>query len=165
MSYTTDRTIVVVVFLFYYVYLAFLRMQINSQRDWMNVKCNPLTMWTSSFVQSNEMAKHNFGKCITELSQQTLNAEVDAAKLQQAKALSKVAGLSSVISSTNKEVQSKTQDVKNNYNALNSNVKQLQSMQNAVASNNQTLSTNLGNFTTTMNNFFGDIRSYLPKLT
>tara|TARA_Y100000389_G_scaffold150309_1_gene149859 strand:- start:954 stop:1466 length:513 start_codon:yes stop_codon:yes gene_type:complete len=58
-----NRNLVLGLFLVYYLYIRFLFSQLQRNKNWKGVKCNPLEMVIGSFFDS-ENSNYNFEKCM-----------------------------------------------------------------------------------------------------
>jgi hypothetical protein len=119
----------------------------------------------NSITSSNSEATVNFGKCVNQMSKLAVEDAVQTAYNKQAIAMTKVAGLGSMISATGNDIKQKSDNIQASYNQLTNKVNDVKNAQLSSTVVNQTVASNLSTFTTTVNNLFQNIGTFLPKLT
>ncbi len=166
-SDTTDRNIVIFMFLFFYIYLAYIRRQIDIMKDWSQYRCNPLYLFVSSFIVSNDKSISNFDNCVNSMASTTIDNSLRKANLQQMNIAQKITSMSEEISNNNNtisttlnDVNSRNTDISNNIvNILNIQDTNKQLLKEYDASNNS-----INTFTTRVNEIFNNIKQYLPNI-
>lgn len=79
MEYFSDSTnlyIVLFVFFVFYIYLKFVFSQIQRNKNWKSVKCNPLEMVISS-IFDNDNANNSFQQCMKYSATEDIQSQLD----------------------------------------------------------------------------------------
>ena len=71
-----NRNIVIFLFTIYYIYLNFISSQLQRDRNWSGVKCNPLQMVLGSIINS-EGSNNSFKRCMQYSNTQELNSQFE----------------------------------------------------------------------------------------
>ena len=75
MSDQSNRNTVIIVFFLFYIHLQFVSSRLQRDRNWEDVKCNPLEMVVETVVSGD--SSKSFQKCIEYSYNQQLNSQVD----------------------------------------------------------------------------------------
>ena len=173
MSDISDRNTVILVFIFAYIYINYIRIKINIKTDWHNLKCNPLNLWMGSFYKDATASNNDLKNCIDVMSAKSINLGLETAFKKQTSMMNDIEkketelneyantideninGTNGLISKydDNEEVLNDINDKQNSYNTIN----------NTLATNNS--SNPLYNFTSSINDIFTKINTFLPKYT
>ncbi len=166
-SDTSDRNIVIFMFLFFYIYLAYIRTQIDIMKDWKEIRCNPLYLFISSYVVSNDKSISNFEKCVNQMAATTIDNRLSKANLQQSYIAQNIASMSENIVNNNDDISTSLNEINSRNNDISNNIVNIVKIQNTNkeligeydASNNS-----INKFTNKVNEIFNNIKQYLPNI-
>ena len=165
MSDSADRNIVIGVFLFFYVYICYIRAKINIKNDWQNLKCNPTYMFATSLFESNAKSKQNFQECVLKMTNNALNDKLDQVYKQRTKDMSRVSQLSKDLSMVGNNVDTTKKYIDKSIQSTNDSLDQIKNAQTEQTKLNNNVAAGLNTFTSSFNNVFKNINSYLPTIT
>jgi len=72
MSDSTDCNIIIVISLGLIFYLFYLKGNIRIKNDWLNIKCNPITLFLSSINSDPIESIGTFSSCVNDFTSKTL---------------------------------------------------------------------------------------------
>jgi hypothetical protein len=136
-------------------------------KDWRTLRCNPLYLFISSFIVSNDKSISNFDKCVNEIASTTIDKSLSKATLQQQNIAEKISTMSEEISNSNSQtydtidkIKTRNYDISNNIiNIINQQNENIELIQSYDLSNNS-----INQFTEKVNDIFNNIKSYLPNI-
>lgn len=172
MSDQSDRNIVLFIFITAFIYMNYLRIKIDIQNDWENMKCNPMNLWTSSFFKDAKTANTNFNNCINKLSAGSIEAGLQAAYIKQQQAMNEIANQETKLNgylTTITDAVNGPGGLVDQYNINEIKLNDLKEKQITYGTINETLKTNtydnnLYKFTDNVQTIFNNIKQYLPTL-
>lgn len=160
MSDSFDRSLVLVIFTFSYIYMNFISIQINSRSGWSNVTCNPMNLFTNSWFQSQEEANKDFSRCISNLSTAITTNLFTEQKLNQTRVLTRMTGIENEYKDLTREVSNYVTDVSNITQELTSNIGTLTTSIEGSKTLSQSSSEKITVFLNTIGNIFKNIAEY-----
>ncbi len=170
MSDQEDRNIVIFVFLFAFFYLNYLRIKIDIKNDWENMRCNPMSLWTSSFFKDSKTANADFTKCVDTMSASAITAGLQSAYDKQTEAITNIANQETVLRTHIDGINEKINGQRgliSQYQINETKIDDIKDKQTTYGTINTLLTTkdetenNLYNFTTNVKNIFDNIKNYL----
>jgi hypothetical protein len=174
MSDSSDRNIVIFVFVMTFLYINYLRIKIDIKNDWENMKCNPMNLWVSSFFKDSATANIDFNKCINSISTESIDKGLQRAYDKQVEAIQQISNqegvLKSYLDSINNNING-PDGLIDQYKINEIKVDDIKEQHTTYKTINQLLaskdidSNNLYDFTTKVKNIFDNIKNYLPSIS
>jgi hypothetical protein len=170
MSDSSDRNIVLLIFVGMFIYLYILRIKTLTLNDWSNMKCNPLILWSNSFVKDPIESKNDFKNCIINMTDSTVNDSLNQAYLNIKTQTDEINTIKSSLDENLIKIDSHVTDMntkygttKNNIDNLNTNIATMNDI-NSTISTPDSSTNGLYSFANTINTIFNNINSYLPSM-
>ncbi len=162
----SNRNMVIFVFVLFYIYLIFIRETINLAKDWNDLKCNPLYLFTTSLFLDNRESINNFGNCVNNITSKVVQDKLDKSKIEQMRMANNVLALSHDINDYNNSLFTDITNIRTTNNNISSTLNNISDRQAIHMSNvsNYYNSGKLNTFTTTINTIFDNIKTYLPSM-
>ncbi len=165
----TDRNLVIGLFIFFFIYLAFVREKLNVTKDLGELKCNPLYLFMSSVILSNNESINNFQNCVNETTINTLDSELIKSRNQQLDFANKITSFTNDINNSNIIISKNISTLNTsliNLSTQISNISQVQKISNTNMSNYYNdPNSKINQFTTKINDFMSNMQSYLPSIS
>ncbi len=174
MSDSSDRNIVIFVFIVAYFYINYIRIKIDIKNDWENMRCNPMNLWTSSFIRDANTANTNFKNCINTLSSDAINKGLQDAYNKQYNALKQINNKETILQGYLGQINNQltgTGGLAEQYKLNELKIDDIKDKQTTYKTINDLLSSKdpntntLHGFTTEIKNIFTKIKEYLPSIT
>jgi hypothetical protein len=169
MSDSSDRNIVIVIFIIAFIYINYIRIKIDIASNWENMKCNPMNLLTSSYFRDPVLANNMFHNCINNLSANAIEQGLQTAYKKQADAINSISNQEAVLKGYLDVINNNVTEVQEKLDSNNLELDDIRNRQDTFNRINTELATTdpttnkLYNFTTSINNIFNNIKTILPS--
>ncbi len=160
-----DRNMVIFMFVLFYIYLATIRAKLDIMKDWKNIRCNPMYLFLSSFIVSNQKSVSNFNKCVDQMASNAISNNLTRANMTQLNIENKINNMTDNATKNNSDIYSRIDTVNDRNADISDNITDIISThrQNNTQNNNTTDAIN--NFSTKVYSVFNNLRSFLPNIS
>jgi len=164
MSDTSDRNIVIMLYIFVYLYIVYIQIKINIKHDWNNKKCNPISMITASFFQTQDESAHQFENCIKNLSRGVVAGEIKEFKdAQQDNYKEFDDNTKKKLDTIDTNITTNSRSIEKKYDTTIEKVAGLEESVTGMNNNSNSIPSTIERYTTTIKDLFKNIRNYVNK--
>ena len=165
-SDTTNRNIIILFFLFYYLYIRYRQTQLKKTRGFNKIKCNPFQMMVGGMINEEEASK-SFQYCMEYSTSEKTRMAIDDAKKKYEKNVDNIVNdISNNVSDgndkTKKQQEKLFEFVNQKTNSVNDLVTQQQKINKVIKKTSgpiKDVMINLQNITTQLKDVFANFQS------
>ncbi len=159
-----DRNMVIFMFVLFYIYLATIRAKLDIMKDWKNIRCNPMYLFLSSFIVSNQKSVSNFNKCVDQMASNAISNNLTRANMTQLNIENKINNMSDKAISDNSNIQTRIDTVNTRNIDISDNVTNIISTHRQNNTQNNTTTDAINTFANRVAEIFDNLKSYLPNI-
>ena len=154
-SDSTNRFIIIFISLLFYIYLNYRQVQLKMNKNFKNIKCNPLDMMVGGLINEEESSK-TFASCMEYSTAENTSKMIEKTKDKQEKEIAEI-----IKDLSNNEID-KTEEQKQLFNLINTktnNVNDIVNQQKEINNSINTIGNPLQNIITQISNITNKLKS------